>query len=199
MLSTTGLLHQRWSEPCDSALPSGTAQTMPLMHVLEGIGAGLIAGGAVTLLPTLLAPSPHLPAVLRHQDGMRQRRRDRTARVCASISAIATLSGATLLLISSHRWEALAAGIVVITAAWLALAWRLAADYRELVPYFETFLGRPKGLPPEAAAAVGLWTLVLGGSDMPVAADPEVAIARARERSSLVQALRRPFGYRDGL
>ena len=168
------------------------------MHLLNGIGAGLIAGGAVALLPTLLAAGPHVPGVIRSRDGLKDLHRDRTARVCASVSAIATLAGASLLLVSSNRWTALVAGTVVLLLAWLALAWRVSREYAQLASYLEMFRGRPKGVPNDAAAFVGL-AMFVPGSVLPSDVDAGEAARRAEERASFRRALRRPFGYRDGL
>lgn len=169
------------------------------MSLVDGVGAGLIAGGAVALLPTLLAPTPPAPGEIVLHDGMQDHRRARTVRTCAQVSAVATLAGAALLLVSTHRWVALIAGGAVVCAAWLLLARRVSAQYAQLADYVEGFRGRGKGLPPDVAAALGLALLVPGGSPLPVGADIDDAVSIAEERAQFRRALRHPFGYRDGL
>jgi len=95
----------------------------------DAIGAGLIAAGAVALVLSFLLPDPIFDPVKFSM--AEQTRRWRNIRTVTLVSALATLAGSVVLLISTDwLWSLLGVGIVAL-GLWLVLAARTHHDYKD--------------------------------------------------------------------
>lgn len=179
--------------------------------VLDSVGAGLIAGGALALILSLAEPAPPLPGVPALADPVpEQARRYRNGRAGSFVGGVFTLAGSLLLLIGSGAWttSAPAAGSVLLLT-WFVLAHEVRGDYQLVVATMEMQMRSQKGahIRESLAAYVGHDRWHQRGrsyqfvpepgsaSDSPIQ-DPEAVLAIARARATWQWALAHPLGAR---
>jgi hypothetical protein len=207
LTSATGFLRggaiAAFSRTYRPTAPSPRQIKLAVVGVLDGIGAGLIAGGGIVLLVTLTAPERPLRMLfVLDEPEAEQARRDRNARAASAVAAVSTFVGAVLLLIGSSAWDtALPAAVAVLAFAWVVLAYEVRGSYMLALAAMRLSMNSRGIVREEEAAYVGIGRHMRVSDpnynrfDFPIN-EPEEALRIAEQRTRWRWAMTHPLGAR---